>query len=42
MPVTSGTHVSKGDPLMSVFGQELLNASVQLIGEESPAGRDPA
>ena len=29
MPVTSGTHVRKGDPLMSVFGQELLNAGVQ-------------
>jgi Cu(I)/Ag(I) efflux system membrane fusion protein len=34
MPVTSGTHVKKGQPLMSVFGQELLNAGVQVIIEE--------
>ena len=33
-PVTTGTHVKKGDPLMGVFGQDLLNASVQIIGEE--------
>ena len=34
-PVTSGTHVSKGEPLMTVFGQELLNARrARLIVEE--------
>ena len=41
MPVTSGTHVRKGDPLMSVFGQELLNASVQLIVEEVTGWKGP-
>jgi Cu(I)/Ag(I) efflux system membrane fusion protein len=53
MPVTSGTHVHKGQPLMTVFGQELLNAGVQIIvedvtgwrgperGEAAPAARDP-
>ena len=41
MPVTSGTHVSKGDPLMSVFGQELLNASVQIIVEEVTGWKGP-
>jgi membrane fusion protein, copper/silver efflux system len=40
-PVTSGTHVNKGDPLMSVFGQELLNASVQLIVEEVTGWKGP-
>jgi Cu(I)/Ag(I) efflux system membrane fusion protein len=41
MPVTSGTHVRKGDPLMSVFGQELLNAGVQLIVEEVTGWKGP-
>ena len=41
MPVTSGTHVRKGEPLMSVFGQELLNAGVQLIVEEVTGWRGP-
>jgi Cu(I)/Ag(I) efflux system membrane fusion protein len=41
MTVTSGTHVRKGDPLMSVFGQELLNASVQLIVEEVTGWKGP-
>jgi len=41
MPVTSGTHVRKGDPLMSVFGQELLNASVQIIVEEVTGWKGP-
>jgi membrane fusion protein, copper/silver efflux system len=40
-PVTSGTHVKQGDPLMSVFGQELLNASVQLIVEEVTGWKGP-
>jgi len=40
-PVTSGAHVNKGDPLMSVFGQELLNASVQLIVEEVTGWKGP-
>ena len=41
MPVTSGTHVRKGEPLMSVFGQELLNAGVQLIVEEVTGWKGP-
>jgi membrane fusion protein, copper/silver efflux system len=41
MPVTSGTHVHKGQPLMSVFGQELLNAGVQIIIEEVTGWRGP-
>jgi Cu(I)/Ag(I) efflux system membrane fusion protein len=41
MQVTSGTHVRKGEPLMSVFGQELLNASVQLIVEEVTGWKGP-
>jgi Cu(I)/Ag(I) efflux system membrane fusion protein len=41
MPVTSGTHIRKGEPLMSVFGQELLNASVQLIVEEVTGWKGP-
>ena len=41
MPVTSGTHVHKGQALMSVFGQELLNAGVQIIIEEVTGWRGP-
>jgi Cu(I)/Ag(I) efflux system membrane fusion protein len=41
MAVTNGTHVRKGDPLMSVFGQELLNASVQIIVEEVTGWKGP-
>jgi membrane fusion protein, copper/silver efflux system len=41
MPVTSGTHIRKGDPLMSVFGQELLNAGVQIIVEEVTGWKGP-
>jgi Cu(I)/Ag(I) efflux system membrane fusion protein len=41
MPVTTGTHVRKGDPLMSVFGQELLNAGVQLVVEEVTGWKGP-
>ena len=41
MPVTSGTHVHKGEPLMSVFGQDLLNAGVQIIIEEVTGWRGP-
>jgi Cu(I)/Ag(I) efflux system membrane fusion protein len=41
MPVTSGTHVRKGEPLMSVFGQDLLNASVQIIVEEVTGWKGP-
>jgi Cu(I)/Ag(I) efflux system membrane fusion protein len=40
-PVTSGTHVKKGEPLMSVFAQELLNAGVQIIIEEETGLRAP-
>jgi membrane fusion protein, copper/silver efflux system len=32
-PVTSGTHVKKGDLLMTVFGQELLNQAARLLIE---------
>jgi membrane fusion protein, copper/silver efflux system len=41
MAVTSGTHVRKGDSLMSVFGQDLLNASVQIIVEEVTGWKGP-
>src|SRR5262245_1220165 len=41
MPVTSGTHVHKGQPLMSVFGQELLNAGVQIVLEEVTGWKAP-
>jgi Cu(I)/Ag(I) efflux system membrane fusion protein len=33
-PVTSGTHVEKGEPLMTVFGQELLNQAARLLVEQ--------
>jgi Cu(I)/Ag(I) efflux system membrane fusion protein len=41
MPVTSGTHVKKGEPLMSVFGQELLKAGGQLVVEEVTGWKGP-
>ena len=41
MPVTSGTHVHTGQPLMSVFGQDLLNAGVQVILEEVTGWKGP-
>ena len=39
-PVTSGTHVRKGEPLMTVFGQELLNQAARLLVEDytGPSG----
>jgi Cu(I)/Ag(I) efflux system membrane fusion protein len=37
-PVTSGTHVRKGDPLMTVFGQDLLNQAARLLIE--PPGQN--
>ncbi|MDP1640217.1 MAG: efflux RND transporter periplasmic adaptor subunit, partial [Hyphomicrobium sp.] len=33
-PVTSGTRVKKGQPLMTVFGQELLNQAARLLVEQ--------
>lgn len=33
-PVTSGVHVKKGEPLMAVFGQELLNQAARLLVEQ--------
>jgi Cu(I)/Ag(I) efflux system membrane fusion protein len=33
-PVTSGTHVKQGQPLMTVFGQELLNQAARLLVEQ--------
>ena len=35
---TSGTHVKKGDVLMTVFGQELLNQAARLLVERTRAG----
>ena len=35
-PVTTGQHVKKGDPLVSVFGQEILAQSSRLIIEQAP------
>src|SRR5262249_23711325 len=40
-PVTSGTHVHKGDPLVTVFGQDLLNAGVQVVIEEDTGWKGP-
>jgi Cu(I)/Ag(I) efflux system membrane fusion protein len=39
-PATSGTHVRKGEPLMTVFGQELLNQAARLLveGYSGPSG----
>jgi Cu(I)/Ag(I) efflux system membrane fusion protein len=39
-PVTSGSHVRKGEPLMEVFGQELLNQAARLLveGYSGPSG----
>jgi membrane fusion protein, copper/silver efflux system len=36
MPVTTGQHVKKGDPLVSVFGQEILAQGSRLIIEQAP------
>lgn len=33
-PVTSGTHVKKGEVLMTVFGQDLLNQAARLLVEQ--------
>ena len=42
--VTSGTHVKKGDALLTVFGQQLLNEGARLLIEEAPGyrGGEPA
>jgi len=40
-PVTSGTHVHKGDALVTVFGQDLLNAGVQVVIEEDTGWKGP-
>jgi Cu(I)/Ag(I) efflux system membrane fusion protein len=44
-PVTSGAHVMKGQPLMTAFGQELLNQAARLLVErgydEASADRSP-
>lgn len=37
--VTTGSHVKKGDPLATAFGQELLNEGARLIIEQDPGGR---
>jgi len=36
-PVTTGTHVRKGDLLAKVFGQEVLNEAARLLVEQSSA-----
>lgn len=33
-PATTGTHVKQGDPLVTVFGQELLNQGARLLIEQ--------
>ncbi|MGO4684609.1 efflux RND transporter periplasmic adaptor subunit [Hyphomicrobium sp. 2TAF46] len=38
-PATTGTHVKKGDPLVTVFGQEVQNQGVRLIIEQNAGGR---
>ncbi|MBS0251789.1 MAG: efflux RND transporter periplasmic adaptor subunit [Proteobacteria bacterium] len=37
-PVTTGTHVMKGDVLANVFGQEVLNESARLLIEQLSQG----
>jgi membrane fusion protein, copper/silver efflux system len=37
---TSGTHVKRGDALVTVFGQEVLNQGARLIIEQSPGYRN--
>ena len=41
-PVTSGTHVKRGDVLATVFGQELLAQASRLIVEQSWTGKEGA
>ena len=36
-PITTGQHVKKGTPLVTVFGQELLSQGSRLIIEQGPA-----
>jgi membrane fusion protein, copper/silver efflux system len=36
---TTGTHVKKGDPLVTVFGQEVQNQGARLIIEQNAGGR---
>lgn len=37
-PVTTGTHVAKGDALANVFGQEVLNEAARLLIEQTSRG----
>ena len=38
-PVTTGTHVKKGDVLAKVFGQDVLNEAARLLIEQNTDGR---
>ena len=38
-PSPRGTHVKKGDPLVTVFGQELLNQGARLLIEQNSGAR---
>jgi membrane fusion protein, copper/silver efflux system len=37
--ITTGMHIKKGDPMVTVFGQELLTQGARLIIEQGPGGR---
>jgi len=37
-PVTTGTHIKKGDALAEVFGQQVLNEAARLLVEQSSGG----
>jgi len=39
-PVTTGTHVKKGDVLAKVFGQDVLNEAARLLIEQNDGTRD--
>lgn len=39
-PATTGTHVKKGDPLVTVFGQELLNQGARLLIEQIEGSKE--
>lgn len=38
-PATTGTRVKSGDPLVTVFGQEVLNQAARLVIEQDAGGR---
>ena len=39
-PATSGSHIKKGETLLTAFGQEVLDQGARLLIEQSQGGRD--